>query len=1506
MELAPVARAALLTLAAGNAAALGVPNVARTPGELLSGPNAPEAGRTPVIAWHGDMLVTFPEAPGSPPGDYQVRAWDISDPSSPVVTQILGPTRHGFMAHGFIKQGPILNSGYTFVVDAAGRVSEAPDPNFRRLGWTHGGMSVPWGVTNYWSYGDTSEPAELYLDASWNDEPYAVFDPVGETGVIGHPFSFGRYLYYASDQSRTGIASYDVTDPSHPVLLDVLTEGSVGGYWPDPVGINGRLYFFFPHDNPEGGFHVVDATDPTDLRLVADVPLDGNLNYAQFQDEYAFSERYKIDMRTFEVVLALDEAASGRPGDPIDTSQFSLPIGNLVVTGGLYTGGNCQVPGVASNHCGTGMSIWAHQAEPDTRGPFVGYHAPADGETGYPVTHPIQVLIHETLKSETINASTVRLMPIVAGTPGPQVACEYWFASNDILSIVPTSPLAPDTTYRVELVAGGIRDAVGNGMQPYTFEFSTGSTLAGDAPPVITSLTVSERPVTPGSPVTITATAADPEGTALEYRFDFGDGTTPGTWSATNEVTHTYTDVGHYQATVQVRDAAARVATETTGVTALTSFVPANGTHSSHFALGPEGETLWVVNPDNDTVTVLERSAGTPLAEYRVCADPRSVAFDAAGRAWIPCHDADAIAVMARSGRRVATISTGYGSAPFAVAMANSGTQALISLYGEGTLSLIDTATLAESDRLPLGPTPRAIAVTDTGDRALVTRFVSPEMHGEVWDVALTGNALALSRTITLAHQWGTDERFDGRGVPNYLAGIAIAPDGARAYVTAKKDNVTRGLYLSGSDLDQDNTVRAMLAQIDLATGAERMDLRRDLDNSEQPNAIAFSPLGDYAFVSLQGSNAVLVVDTLKIDAGFSGVSSVVSRVGVGAAPQALLYDEDGEAPRLWVHDFLDRTATRLDLSPLLGEGAASFPQTAVALVSDESLPAQVLAGKRLFYHAADPRMSGEGYMACATCHIDGGHDGRTFDFTGRGEGIRNTPTLRGRAGMGHGLVHWSANFDEIQDFEHDIRGPFGGEGFLSDADFAAASHPLGAPKAGRDPDLDALAAYVASLGPDTIPKSPHRAPDGALTAAAVRGLAEFDALGCADCHTGPERVAQTTTALDLRDVGTVGSRSGQRLGGPLAGIDVPTLKGLHATAPYLHTGAAASLADVFGATRAFVTQAEDGSFAGSHDVRDGEHWSIADLAVVRGGEFVHLGSTGSVTVTVDAPAAGPAMLTVRYHANYRDAEATLTVGGEASPVTLPRTLAGDWRYRAWSTVDLPVLLAAGANEVTLRLDDGGGFAVDEFAVTSAADVPASNGHAAALALPPARLADLVAFLEQLDGRPDAGMDLALTGPADGTALGGRFVLAGSTGSGGSVAYALDGGVFTPMGAGTDFEEDIDTRGLAEGWHTVTVRLTDGASGVTLERQLQFYRDPMSDRDGDGLSDDDEAFAGTNPDATDSDADGVDDPVELAAGSDPLDPRSVPGTPSERVPLPWPALLVLALLVGGMRPRPIR
>ncbi len=239
------------------------------------------------------------------------------------------------------------------------------------------------------------------------------------------------------------------------------------------------------------------------------------------------------------------------------------------------------------------------------------------------------------------------------------------------------------------------------------------------------------------------------------------------------------------------------------------------------------------------------------------------------------------------------------------------------------------------------------------------------------------------------------------------------------------------------------------------------------------------------------------------------------------------------------------------------------------ATVLEEPLPPEVLRGKRLFYGSVDPRTSRTSYLSCASCHLDEAADGLTWDFTQRGEGLRNTIPLFGRGGMAHGPVHWTGNFDEIQDFEGDIRTGQGGRGFLTDAQWEAGdrSHPLGLPKAGLSEELDALAAYVASLR--GWPTSPFRRDgDPDWEAAVARGEALFRSsrTGCADCHV-PGRYTDSAFGVDgepaLHDVGTATEASGGRLGGPLPGFDTPTLRGLWDDAPYLHDGRAPTLRDV-------------------------------------------------------------------------------------------------------------------------------------------------------------------------------------------------------------------------------------------------------------------------------------------------------------------------------------------------------
>ena len=137
-----------------------------------------------------------------------------------------------------------------------------------------------------------------------------------------------------------------------------------------------------------------------------------------------------------------------------------------------------------------------------------------------------------------------------------------------------------------------------------------------------------------------------------------------------------------------------------------------------------------------------------------------------------------------------------------------------------------------------------------------------------------------------------------------------------------------------------------------------------------------------------------------------------------------------------------------------------TFAEVTRIPVTTSPLSPQLHRGKLLFTSSRSTRVSRDRWMSCESCHFDGEQDGRTWLFP---DGPRNTTNLRGLAHT-HPL-HWSADRDEVQDFEFTIRELQAGTGLLEDP------HPeLGPPNTGRSADLDALAAFVESLHPKPSP----------------------------------------------------------------------------------------------------------------------------------------------------------------------------------------------------------------------------------------------------------------------------------------------------------------------------------------------------------------------------------------------------------------------------------------------------
>jgi len=699
--------------------------------------------------------------------------------------------------------------------------------------------------------------------------------------------------------------------------------------------------------------------------------------------------------------------------------------------------------------------------------------------------------------------------------------------------------------------------------------------------PLLTVQPLSGSAVTVGATVPLTAQSSG--GLNPQYRWSFGDGTPDTVFTNWLSAAHLFAAPGRYLVTVTARDDTGREVTASYRQAVYAP--PTTNRPTATSSLLYETRTnvnarLWVVNPDNDSVTVFDAITRAKLAEINVGRAPRTIARAADGRLWVANAESASLTILNPNFTVAQTVILPRGSRPYGVVFDPAGQRAYVALETAGWILKLHPTTGAVVALLDVGSNVRHLSITADGSRLLAARFITPPVPGEsTTNLQTTVNgqdyggevdviALAsftVTNTVILKHSEEPDTSNSARGIPNYLGAAVISPDGQSAWVPSKQDNIKRGLLRNGGELTHDMSIRSIASRIDLATQTGDENGRVDFDNAGIASASAFDPLGVFLFTALEGSREVAVVEAVG--------KQEILRFEAGRAPQGLALTPDGLT--LFVHNFMDRTLSVHDLTAL-ANGQETPPPVPVVLpcVTTEKLTPEVLLGKQLFYDARDNRIALQQYISCAACHNDGGQDGRIWDFKQFGEGLRNTTTLRGHGGTNQGPLHWTGNFDEVQDFEGQIRNFAGGTGLMSNALFHAGSRaePLGDSNAGLSADLDALAAYLTSLNKNG--DSPDRNSDGTFTAAALAGQAVFQQQNCLQCHSGPQF---TDSAVNvLHDIGTLKPSSGQRLAATLTGLDTPTLRGLWANAPYLHDGSATTLADAVAAHSGVTLSATD------------------------------------------------------------------------------------------------------------------------------------------------------------------------------------------------------------------------------------------------------------------------------------------------------------------------------------------
>ncbi len=537
---------------------------------------------------------------------------------------------------------------------------------------------------------------------------------------------------------------------------------------------------------------------------------------------------------------------------------------------------------------------------------------------------------------------------------------------------------------------------------------------------------------------------------------------------------------------------------------------------SSAIVVSPDGTIVAAVNPDSDSITLVDTMTMKKLEEIPVGNDPRSVSFTPDSGSVVVTNrgSADVTIIEVTGLKRRTQIPVG----PMPYGVVTDGQRAFVAEFALGNLAVIDLSNNLVLKRLHIGPFPAGLALLPKGPDPknpdnesqsgllLATHF----FDGLVTVVDL--------ETLTVVARAST-------GVATSLSQfLVVASSKEIAYLPQTRSNPTN------TALTFDTTVFPVVNALDLTDFSLLTRDRITIDTADQPVSIPFAAVlsadESRLFVVNAGSDNVSVIDL----AGNKGLANI----DVGANPRGIAITPDGST--LFVNNVLDGTMSVID--------AQTFKVSDTIGLTTIPLPAEVLQGKRIFYSASAPVLTHDNWISCSSCHFDNGMDRQTWQ--GFPDGPRNTPAL---FGVGQTLpIHWSGDFDELQDVELTIRNIQFGEGLISGEVYDS----LGLPHAGLSLSLDALAVYLDSI---EVPPSPYLNDSTAI----MLGEKRFNALGCSSCHVPP-----LFTDLQRHDVGTGDTANQKNSQGLGTNFDTPSLRGIWMTAPYFHDGSAATLDDVF------------------------------------------------------------------------------------------------------------------------------------------------------------------------------------------------------------------------------------------------------------------------------------------------------------------------------------------------------
>ncbi len=464
-------------------------------------------------------------------------------------------------------------------------------------------------------------------------------------------------------------------------------------------------------------------------------------------------------------------------------------------------------------------------------------------------------------------------------------------------------------------------------------------------------------------------------------------------------------------------------------------------------------DEIWVVNEVSDSVSIVSISSRCVVRTLAVPDEPADVVFTP-GQAFVSCARSNTVRVFDTTNFTQTANITLLCNYPRAMVADVAGGRIFVASQLSGNKTTVLPAALA-----PNQPAPTNAALPAAPKTALIV----PSNDSRINFTVLDNDVAEIDTSTHTVTRYFT-------GVGTNLFDMAMAPAGGSLFIpNTDALNLTRfEPNLRGHFVDN------RLSRVSLTSGlSTAFDLNPGINYAllpnpsaqttalAQPTAVVLTADGSAAWVAAFGSDRLAKIDTTT--------GSVLARVDVrtppdsGAndsrkmrGPRGLLLHANG---RIYALNKLSNTVSVIDAT-------SNNVVQEIPTGSYDPMPAAIKEGRGFLF---DARLSGNGTMSCASCHLDADRDGLAWDLGDPGgsmltvvgynnsihdlapksrtihpmKGPLTTQTLRGfRTGQ---AFHWRGDKPTLQSFNSTFDKLMGGSQIPA-------------------PDMDAMASYLGTL----------------------------------------------------------------------------------------------------------------------------------------------------------------------------------------------------------------------------------------------------------------------------------------------------------------------------------------------------------------------------------------------------------------------------------------------------------